>query len=307
MDLLNVFVQQTIRFSGLIGAVIALVGTLYMAYDLFGQRHGPLRVLTEALTYVIVGIVVGTLALGLIALDAVFLDPYFVNSVTVRGAISVLIAFGASGGFGAGLGYVLTIERKWHAGQPRYHPDRPLYRVLKGLLLGVFEGYLVYVVMANFRNTHDVRSGLFWGAAQGWPVGLLFGFLVAYLQVYFNQQSPTSRDEDTGKWQWPFDPVGLRSGIATGVGVGPITAMSYFALYGPVVPQTFVMISCAGLVGGVGLGLVLATAERIMLWVDRLPPKRLGIAGVFFIFLGFLFQAVQQVAQIAASYSLNVR
>src|SRR5215467_10447605 len=95
-----------------------------------------------------------------------------------------------------------------------------------------------------------------------------------------------------------LDIVGLLSGVATGVAVGPMTATSYFALYGPFVPLTFVTISIAGIIGGTGLGVVLATAEHILLWMDRLPPKRLGMAGAFFVVLGFLFQAIQQLAQI---------
>lgn len=182
--------QEVAIYSGLAGAVIALLGTLYMAYDLFGQRHGLLRALTETITYVIVGIVLGTAALGFIALGAVFVDPYFVRVVSVPGAISVLLAWGASAGFGAGLCYVLTIERKWNGGQPRYRPDQPVLRILLGLGLGVLVGVLVYVVMANFRNTHDVPTGLFWGAIQGPPMGLMFGFLVAFNQVHFNQQTP---------------------------------------------------------------------------------------------------------------------
>jgi hypothetical protein len=309
MSLLEGLGQQAIRFSGLGGAVITLVGTLYMAYDLFGQRHGPLRILTEAITYVLIGMIFGTTALGVIALGAVTLDPYFVAIVSKLGAVSVLLAFGASGGFGAGLGYVLTIERKWNGGRPKYRKDRRVIRILLGLGLGIFEGCLVYAVMANFHHTQDVATGLFWGAIQGPPAGLLFGFLVALLLVHFQPQDrPASEkhvDDQLAKQSRVFDTAGLLAGVATGVAVGPMTATSYFALYGPFLPATFAFISLAGIIGGIGLGLVLATAERTLLWVDHLPPKRLGIAGVFFIFLGFLLQATQQISQIASTYTVR--
>jgi len=355
VNVLYLIGQQAIRFSGIGGMVIALVGTLYMAYDLFGQRHGPLRILTEAITYVIVGTLVGTAALGVIAFDAVRFDPYFVHAVSEIGAVSVLLAFGSTGGLGAGLGYVLTIERKWNAGQPAYREDRRYVRILLGFALGVFEGMLVYVVMANFRHSHDLNSGIFWGAVQGPPAGLLFGFLVALLQVHFNpqpavlpdavQSGPNIRvtlrprkdsanrqdvtaghelivgelvvhvDGDTAlasgvemaekktAQRAPFDLIGLCSGMATGVAVGPVTAVSYFALYGQFVPWTFALISLAGIVGGTGLGCVLATAERALLWVDRLPPKRLGTAGVFFVFVGFLIQVTEEAVKVTLTVS----
>ena len=84
-------------------------------------------------------------------------------------------------------------------------------------------------------------------------------------------------DDQLAKQPRVFDTAGLLSGIATGVAVGPMTATSYFALYGPFLPATFAFISLAGIIGGIGLGLVLATAERTLLWVDHLPSKRLGI------------------------------
>lgn len=352
MDLIYLLGQQAIRFSGLVGAVIAITGTLYLAYDLFGQRHGPLRILSEAITYVIIGMVLGSAALGCIAFDAVFFDPYFVRSVTEPGAISVLLAFGATGGIGGGLGYVLTIERRWKHGQPKLIHLHPAIRVAQSLALGIFEGILVYVVMANFRHTHDVVTGILWGTIDGVPWGLLFGFLLAYLLVEFSSAHSAVAEGSIGEGDVallhmvaddgergasgdegkatprkvighlyvrieqvhanshlsrvlrpsppipPFDVVGFLSGIATGVGIGPVTALSYFALYGPFVPRTFALITLAGLIGGLGLGICAATAERVLIWIDRLPPKKLGLAGAFLVVMGFLFQAAQQVAQI---------
>jgi hypothetical protein len=309
LELLRTVGQVAIRVSGLVGALVALVGTLYMAYDLFGQRHGLLRLLTETITYVIIGVVFGTLALGFIALDAVLVDPYFVPVVTLPGAVSVLLTWGAGGGLGAGLTYVVTIERKWNAGQPKSRKDRPVLRIAMGLAIGIFVGCVAYVVMANFRHTHGILSGLYWGTLQGIPTGLVFGLLVALFLVHFDPQpldvtDPEHSDTRTGR-SVPFDTVGFLSGIATGISVGPMTSISYFALYGPIVPKTFANISIAGIIGGLGLGLALGTVERTLIWIDRLPPKRLGVAGALLVILGFLFQAVQQVSQLAPSLPLG--
>src|ERR1700691_3439261 len=43
--------HHTIAAIGLSGTALNLLGGLYLAYDLFGGKHGPLRTLTRAVTY----------------------------------------------------------------------------------------------------------------------------------------------------------------------------------------------------------------------------------------------------------------
>ena len=43
--------HHTLAAIGLWGTALNLVGGLYLAYDLFGGKHGPLRTLTRAVTY----------------------------------------------------------------------------------------------------------------------------------------------------------------------------------------------------------------------------------------------------------------
>ncbi len=341
--------------SNFIGLVASLVGTLYMAYDLFGKRrhgpHGPLRTLTEAITYIVIASVGGTCALGIIAFDAVNFDPYFIHVVTIPGAVSVLLTFGASGGVGTGLTYVLTVERKWNMGRPNARRDKALLRISSGFLLGVFEGLFVYIVMYNFRHATTITNGIRWGALQGFPAGLLFGFIVARLLVYFDGAKRTAAtDSRTGHseqavatdtsgpqntvdastssstqgepinapLQLPRSPartpdrkpttapkreirsgiVNMLAGLAIGVGVGPVTALSYFALYGPFFTPTFVFISLAGIVGGCVIGFVLVTAQRLLQWIDELPDAQLGIFGALLVVAGFMFQAVQDVVRL---------
>lgn len=57
--------HHTVAVVSLIGTCLGLLGSLYLAYDLLGGRHGPLRLLTRAVTYSLVfGIGYG-LGLGL--------------------------------------------------------------------------------------------------------------------------------------------------------------------------------------------------------------------------------------------------
>lgn len=338
--------------SNFIGLVASLIGTLYMAYDLFGKRrhgpHGPLRTLTEAITYIVIAAVGGTSALGIIAFDAVNYDPYFIHVVTISGAVSVLLTFGASGGVGTGLTYVLTVERKWNMGRPRARRDKALLRITSGLLLGIFEGLFVYIVMYNFRHATTVINGIRWGALQGFPAGLLFGFIVARLLVYFDAgqrpaaisfapdqtehmnttdandplnavgaanvvsaqgeprdsaalpspRPPARKPASVHSHKMPSGVVNMLTGLAIGIGVGPVTALSYFALYGPFFTPTFVFISLAGIVGGCVVGIVLVTAQRLLLWIDELPDAQLGIFGAMLVVAGFMFQAVDDVVRL---------
>jgi len=57
--------HHTVAVVSIVGTWLDLLGTLYLAYDLLGGRHGPLRLLTRAVTYSLVfGIGYG-LGLGL--------------------------------------------------------------------------------------------------------------------------------------------------------------------------------------------------------------------------------------------------
>src|SRR6476619_8503382 len=56
--------KHTIALISIIGCSLDVLGALYLAYDLLGGEHGPLRTLTRAVTY---GALFGTgygLALG---------------------------------------------------------------------------------------------------------------------------------------------------------------------------------------------------------------------------------------------------
>jgi len=43
--------KHTIALISIIGCSLDLLGALYLAYDLLGGEHGPLRTLTRAVTY----------------------------------------------------------------------------------------------------------------------------------------------------------------------------------------------------------------------------------------------------------------
>jgi hypothetical protein len=59
--------RHTLAIISLVGSSLNVIGTLYLAYDLLGGEHGPLRTLTRAVTY---GLIIGAgfgIALGPLA------------------------------------------------------------------------------------------------------------------------------------------------------------------------------------------------------------------------------------------------
>src|ERR1700758_3375015 len=43
--------KHTLALVGIVGSSLDVLGTLYLAYDLLGGEHGPLRTLTRGVTY----------------------------------------------------------------------------------------------------------------------------------------------------------------------------------------------------------------------------------------------------------------
>src|SRR4029077_6006119 len=46
--------KHTLALISIVGSSLDVIGSLYLAYDLLGGEHGPLRTLTRAVTYGIV-------------------------------------------------------------------------------------------------------------------------------------------------------------------------------------------------------------------------------------------------------------
>ena len=49
--------KHTLALVSIVGCSLDVLGTLYLAYDLLGGEHGPLRTLTRGVTY---GVLFGT-------------------------------------------------------------------------------------------------------------------------------------------------------------------------------------------------------------------------------------------------------
>ena len=49
--------KHTLALISIVGSSLDVLGALYLAYDLLGGEHGPLRTLTRAVTYAVTGYV----------------------------------------------------------------------------------------------------------------------------------------------------------------------------------------------------------------------------------------------------------
>ncbi len=131
----------------LAGTVCDLFGGLYLAYDLLGGRHGPLRTLTRVVTYSLLFVVGYALPLGL---------------------IYGLIA-------GGGLGLALAVEN-WRLGQIRMlAKQQPVW---EPLAFGFFRGLVQGLAAAL---TFGLNFGVVFGALSAIGLVLVYasGFSVA--------------------------------------------------------------------------------------------------------------------------------
>lgn len=233
--------QHTLAAVSLMGICLDVLGSLYLAYDLLGGQHGPLRLLTRIVTYSIVfgfgygiglgilfGIVSGTATGITVAIElqrtASSNDHYSLRWEAVFSAIR-----GAA--FGAGLCGILGCRFGIAFGT----------LITAGQILAYARGMRPGLDYAAFRRPRFSRRHL-WGVivrTAGYiATALLCGVLAGLGHI------------------WLF---ALRVGLVTGVVTGVVTAVNPFVEY----------------------------------YADNLPPRRLGMFGVWLLVCGFVLQSFQ--------------
>ena len=309
--------------------LLAVVGTLYLAYDLLGRQHGPLQWLTLLITCGFVS----TLVLGVAAPTIRFFFVYRFDLVftfqamLIGGVMGVftatLIDFPRAqarpslmswrgSGIGLGLGLLLffvtffllssslmsslvigltcaTLASLWPYLIWNPSTSKPQVFSCKGLGMGLLLGLLFWFVFF-FIASRDVVVALIVSV----PFALLFGALISLWRfIHWEVSSPQPQ-------------VFSRKGWLVGFVIGYIPWLTYqlagnYAAFldvsGPVaglqllweVVQYLVFI-----VGGFALGNAAAgSISRYMLWkADRLPIRRLGVVGLVLLLIGTGLQAL---------------
>jgi hypothetical protein len=222
---------HTLAIISLIGSSFDVVGSLYLAYDLLGGEHGPLRTLTKAVTYgllfgvgygallgPIFGLVMGTsqgitLSWELARAARHELKPGFWYETTMSTIRGSGFAVGASHLFGLKFGITLGILSA--AGQvvaysigirpsldyaPATRPGMSKYQILAAVNRAVGYGVAGYI-SALIGPQH----------APAWMFGLAAGLIVGVVTAFMNFCMPMI--------EWTADHMPERRMGVVGVGL----------------------------------------------------------------------------------------
>jgi hypothetical protein len=208
--------HHTIAAISIVGTCFDVLGSLYLAYDLLGGRHGPLRLLTRAVTYsILFGIGYGV-GLGLFFGIASGLATGITMSIELNRAArglkhyalpwEALFAAMRGSAFAAGLYRILGLQ----------------FALAFGILITVGQ---VFAYSRGMRPATDyvaarrprITRRQFWGTVNR-TVGYIVTALVCSVLVHHVEHP------------WAFAiRVGLVTGLVTGVGVAVFPFIEYYA------------------------------------------------------------------------------
>ncbi len=233
------------------GTCLDVLGSLYLAYDLLGGQHGPLRLLTRAVTYSLVFGVGYALGLGLI--------------------------FGLASGIATGVTLAIELNRAARGLEHFSLPWEVLFSAIRGLGFGMGlypttgSGFaiafaLLITVGQAFAYSRGMRPALDYAAfrrpritrRQFWgTVVRTFGYMATALacSAFIHHVAHA----------WAFAiRVGLVTGIVTGVG---ITVNPYIEYYADNLPERRM--------GVFGIGLILCgfALQSLQYWLALLDVK----------------------------------
>jgi hypothetical protein len=237
--------HHSVAAVSITGTCLDVLGTLYLAYDLLGGQHGPLRLLTRAVTYSLVfGIGYG-LGLGLF--------------------------FGLFSGIAAGITLSIEFNR---AARGLHHYSLPweaLFSAIRGFGFGAglyrtlgFEFAIAFAILITagqvFAYSRGMRPALDYGASRRprltrrqfrgtviRTVGYMATALICSAFIHHVDHA----------WSFAIR-VGLVTGIVTGVG---ITVNPYIEYYADNLPERRL--------GAFGIGLILCgfALQSIQYWL----------------------------------------
>jgi hypothetical protein len=237
--------HHAIAAVSIIGTSLDVLGSLYLAYDLLGGQHGPLRLLTRAVTYSILFGVGYGLGLGLF--------------------------FGLAAGIATGLTLSIEFNRASRGLKHYSLPWEALFSAIRGLAFGAglyrilgLEYAVAFTIIITvgqvFAYSRGMRPAMeyaarrrprltrrqFWGTINR-TVGYVVTALICSALVHHLEHA----------WSFALR-IGLVTGLVTGVGV---TVYPYIEYYADNLPERRL--------GVVGIGLMLCgfALQSLQYWL----------------------------------------
>jgi hypothetical protein len=227
----------------LIGMGLDLFGGFYLAYDLLGGKHGPLRTLARTAGYIML---------------------FFIGYVVLLGLWYALIA-------SVGMGILLTAEYRF---APGLEGDQ--FSRLTPAAFGMLRGVVIGVAAATIA-----------GAQFAAAFGLLSGLgLVVLSLARFSPADDYERRSNLRLTRHKLLATAWRAAVISAAGV--IASM---------LPSSNTHSMALGIKLGLAAGavnaLVTTFSPPIEWWIENLPERRLGAAGLGLILIGMLLQSFQ--------------
>jgi CDP-diglyceride synthetase len=243
--------HHTLAAISIVGTSLDVLGSLYLAYDLLGGQHGPLRLLTRAVTYSIVFGAGYVLGLGLLFGIAAGLTTGFTIAIelnrTARGLKHYSLAlegvFAAIRGIGFGVGLYPTTGLRFAAAFCALITAGQIVAYSRGMRPGAD-----YAAMRKPRFS----KRQFWGTVLR-TLGYIASALLCSSLVHHVEHT----------WALALQ-VGLVTGIATAVGQALNPYIEYYADNLP-----------ARRLGALGIGLMLCgfALQSMQYWVVMFDVK----------------------------------
>ena len=237
--------HHTLAAISIIGTCLDVFGSLYLAYDLFGGQHGPLRVLTRAVTY--------SLVLG------------------IGYGIGLGLFFGLASGIATGITMSIELNRAARGLDHYSLPWEGVFSAIRGFAFGAglyrilgfgFAASFAILITAGqiFAYSRGMRPAIdyvasrrprltkrqFWGTVVR-AIGYIATALICSAFVHHVDHV------------WPFAiRVGLVTGVVTGLGV---TINPYIEYYADNLPERRL--------GAFGIGLILCgfALQSVQYWL----------------------------------------
>jgi hypothetical protein len=279
----------------ILGQIVGLVGGLYLAYDLFGGPGGPLRELTKVVSKIALVLfisVFGYLALYLIVAS---FNPGLITAYGQAPTLAGLLGLGIGMGVGGGLGYAAN-QRRQYIFVPRSRARRMVYGLLSGAEIGGF-GCLIYPVVVRGEGLHVSAALAF---AVGLGFNLVNGWVTATVVARFVMRRLKARPESIPS----VDRVGLASGALGGFTLGSVFGAGYWITFRPDLFSGVLFALAGAVIGAYGGAYIAGTLQRTEWHIDTLTARRLGILGTILLFVGFVMQALSELASL---FDIHVR